>query len=334
MLIAQKAMKSNLLTVQDSHGSKQLSQSHRGKLVQLHRTKEGYATSFDGTKIWYHSVGKGVPIICCNGLGCSTFYFSYIEAYFKKSFQVVTFDYRGHGRSGPPQLKTNFTISSLVKDLKSVLDALKIKQAIFVGHSMGTQIVYEFYKSYPRRCAALIPCFGTFGKPMDTFFDSPLSKYVFEGIYIFNHLFPKLSKTMGLLMARSPFSFQVGGWLKIIKPYMVDKKIVDQYMDHFTKVDPVFLSKLLRDWQQYNSEENLKNIRIPTLIFGADEDKFTPLWVAKKMHHLIPQSELLIVKKGSHVAIVEQPELINLRMEKFLKERVITKTNRLKLSLA
>lgn len=300
--------------------AKTLSESRRGRLVQINQTKEGYTTSFDGTKIWYRSVGKGRPIILCNGLGCSTFYFSYMEKYFKKHFQVITWDYRAHGRSDQPAIRSNHTIDSLTQDLKAVVDALNIEKAIIAGHSMGVQIVYEFYTQYSKHCEALISCFGTFGKPMDTFFNSPLSKYGFEMIYIFNHLFPKAAKFLGNMMVKNPLRIQVGGLLKMLKPYMVDKKIIEEYMNHFTRVDPIFLSRLVKDWQSYDSEEDLKNIQVPTLILGAEEDSFTPNWISKKMYHLIPKSELFVIKKGSHVALIEQPELVNLRIEKFIKE--------------
>ncbi|MBX7148537.1 alpha/beta hydrolase [bacterium] len=307
--------------------TKHKTHSKMAKLSELIQTEEGYATSFDGTKIWYRSVGSGHPIVCCNGLGCSTFYFHYIENYFKRHYRVITFDYRGHGKSENPAKKENHTIESLVADLKCVFDALGVKKATLVGHSMGVQILFEFYSRYKQYCDALIPCFGTFAKPIDTFMDFPASKYVFEVIYHFNHTFPKIAKLLGRLMMKNPLWFQVGGALNVMKPYLVDKKIMEQYIDHIINVDPVFLSSLTKSLQHHDAEDSLKKITVPTLIMGAEDDNFTPLWVSKKMHHLIPRSELFIVKKGSHVALVEQPELINLRIEKFLEERLGKKSS-------
>ena len=158
---------------------------------------------------------------------------------------------------------------------------------------------------------------------MDTLFNFPFSRYVFDLIYLFNHAVPQLSNFIGKILVKNPFWFQMGGLLKIMKPYLVDKKILEQYIDHIVNVDPVFLSDLTRNMQEHTAEDSVKKINIPTLIVGGEEDTFTPVWLSKKMHHLIPNSELFIVKKGSHVALVEQPELINLRMEKFLKEHIL-----------
>lgn len=296
----------------------QITRGRKAKLSTLAQTKEGTTKSYDGTRIWYRSIGFGTPIVCCNGLGCSTFYFNYVENYFKRNYQVITWDYRGHGKSDPPAKRQNHTIHSLLEDLKAVLRALEISKAIMIGHSMGTQVVYEYYSRYPKSCIALIPSFGTFERPMDTFMNFPLSKYFFEVIYTFNHLFPKVSNLIGTLMVKNPFWFHVGGFLNMMKPLLVDKAIMKQYVDHIINVDPIFLSELTREMQAHTAEESLKKIKIPTLILGAEDDTFTPVWLSKKMHHLIPNSQLFIVKKASHVAFVEQPELINLRIEKFI----------------
>jgi len=68
--------------------------------------------------------------------------------------------------------------------------------------------------------------------------------------------------------------------------------------------------------------EHLSKIDVPTLIVAADHDRFTPLWLSQRMHREVPQSEMLVVPSGSHTAVIELPELISLRIERFLKERV------------
>lgn len=298
----------------------------RGKktrLAQLSSVKEGLAKSFDGTLIWYQSQGHGQPIIFCNGLGCSIFYWKHVVDYFKNTNQVIVFDWRGHGKSELPKDEKNISISALSRDLKAVLNALKIKKAVVAGHSMGTQVLYDFYSKYPLSVRALVPCFGTFGRPMDTFYNSPAARYIFAGIYVFNHLFPRLANSIGHLIGRNPLWFQMGSALHLLNPALVDKKVIREYIDHFTSIDSVFLAKLTLSMQEYDAEALLKKIRVPALILAASHDKFTPVWLSRKMHHLIPKSEMMVIRKASHVALIEQSALINLRIEKFLAERVV-----------
>lgn len=300
----------------------QRTQAKRAKLAELVTYKEGFAKSADGTKIWYQSDGKGLPLVFVNGLGCSTFYWKHIVSHFKTKAQVVQFDWRAHGQSQEPKNPEHMTMDHLAEDLRAVFDALKIKKAVLLGHSMGIQVLFDFYSRYPKRVMALIPCFGTFGRPIDTFYNLNISKYVFEGIYLFNHIFPKASSRIGALLVNNPFWYQIGGLLKMHNPGLADRKVLREYLDHFTSIDPILLTKLTRSMQDYSAESILKNIQVPTLIFAADHDQFTPVWLSKKMHHLIPKSEILILKKATHVGLIEQPELLNLRIEKFLAERL------------
>src|SRR4029453_3364341 len=97
---------------------------NKAKLAQLIRVREGDAKSKDGTRIHYRAVGQGLPIVCCNGLGVPSFFWKYLEHSFKNLFQVVVWDYRGHGLSSPPKNMKRATVDALVEDSKAVLDAL------------------------------------------------------------------------------------------------------------------------------------------------------------------------------------------------------------------
>lgn len=303
---------------------KAFSKKNSGTLAQLVRLKEGFTQSFDGTEIYYKSVGLGYPVVLCNGMGVSTFFWKYLENDFKHNFQVVTWDYRGHGRSAPPINKKNVSVHALVEDCRAVLEELKIKKALFVGHSLGTQVVLEFYRVFPKYVGGIVSCLGTFGRPMDFFYNSPISKYAFELFSSLGLLFPKASNVVSKFLIKNPFWYQLGGLLKMINTGMASKSDAQEYMDHILSLDPEFFAKLSRSVQAHTAEGVLNHIKVPTLIIGAENDAFTPVWLAKKMHRIIPNSELFVIRKGSHAALVEQPELINLRIEKFLRERVLT----------
>jgi len=298
-------------------------QKNSGRLAQMMRLKEGFTPSRDGTPIYYKSVGWGFPIVLCNGMGVSTFFWKYLENSFKHDFQVITWDYRGHGRSEPPRDKNNVSVAALVEDCHAVCEELKVKKALFIGHSLGTQVVLEFYRRHPRMVGGIVSCLGTFGRPMDFFYNSPISKYIFEIFTSFGLVFPKQANFISQLLIRNPFWYQLGGLLKMINTGMADKNDAQQYIDHILSLEPLFFSKLSRSVQAHSAEDVLRKIKVPTLIMGGEYDTFTPLWLAKKMHRLIPKSEIFIVKRGSHAALVEQPELVNLRIEKFLRERVL-----------
>jgi pimeloyl-ACP methyl ester carboxylesterase len=64
----------------------------------------------------------------------------------------------------------------------------------------------------------------------------------------------------------------------------------------------------------------LERVLVPTLVIAGEKDLFTPVWVAERMATAIPKAELLVMPEGTHTALVENPLLMNLRIEVFLRD--------------
>lgn len=301
-----------------------VSEKRRGKLISLSTLQEGHTRSFDGTEIFYHSIGKGnPPIVCCNGLGVGTFFWVYLERAFRAKHQVVTWDYRGHGKSDLKNNPENFNLEALIKDCKAVLDKLQTKKAVLVGHSLGVQVILEVYRRWPEKISGLICCFGTYEHPMDYFYNTRLSRPLFEFCHLVGTMFPKQGNMISRLLLKNPLSFWMGGLFKIMNTGMIKKEDCDRYIDHILNVDPLYFTMLLKSAQDHSAEDMLHTIKVPTLIVTGDNDQFTPTWISKKMHRLIPHSELFNMHNSTHAGLVEMPDLINLRIEKFIAERIL-----------
>ena len=67
----------------------------------------------------------------------------------------------------------------------------------------------------------------------------------------------------------------------------------------------------------------LPTVRVPTLVIAGERDFFCPPRVAREMARHIPGAELFVVPGGSHAAIIEQPELFDARLARFLEQRVL-----------
>ncbi|MFN7135022.1 MAG: alpha/beta fold hydrolase, partial [Myxococcales bacterium] len=95
------------------------------------------------------------------------------------------------------------------------------------------------------------------------------------------------------------------------------------YFHHLGVMDPVVFLRTLASAAAHSAWDDLPGIRVPTLIIAGERDRFTPMWLSERMHGAIPGSELLVVPSGSHTAPIELPELIALRIERFLKDRLV-----------
>ena len=68
--------------------------------------------------------------------------------------------------------------------------------------------------------------------------------------------------------------------------------------------------------EHFNNE--VKSIKIPTLLIWGEKDKKVPLVKAKKLNKLIKESEL-VIENGSHFAYLENIEFTRLIIQKFLR---------------
>ena len=53
---------------------------------------------------------------------------------------------------------------------------------------------------------------------------------------------------------------------------------------------------------------------------AAENDAFTPISCAQKLTKTIPNSELMVLADGSHAALIEQPQTINFRIDRFVRD--------------
>ncbi len=287
---------------------------------------ERYATSFDGTKIYYMSAGEG-PVICaCNGIGVSVFFWKYLAEYFGRTHRIILWDYRSHGKSGAAPDYGSLTMSTNALDLKAVLDSAGASEAVLLGHSMGVQTIYEFYRLFPERVAALIPVLGSYGRPMDTFLNTDKMKYLFPVAYRFANCFPHASTRITQMfydvLFFGPIAYAGGKVVKFINWQHFKKEDLIPYLDHMRTLDLRAFLGMARRMQEHSAKDWLPEIKVPVLIISGEDDLFTPWKISAEMHRLIPGSELLTIPRGSHAALVEQPELMNLRIEKFMRERL------------
>ena len=98
--------------------------------------------------------GPGEPLILIHGLGDSPFLFEELADNLKEHFRVIAYSKRGHCKSEISD--SSYDNSTLVSDLKLLLDSLQIPKANLLGWSMGGNEITEFAIQYPDRTNKLI----------------------------------------------------------------------------------------------------------------------------------------------------------------------------------
>lgn len=98
--------------------------------------------------------GHGRRVLLIHGIGSSSGDFNPVISAMREFCQPITIDLRGHGASGKPT--SGYHYSDYVRDLDTVLAALKLEHPIVLGHSLGGIIALMWAAQNPTTPGALI----------------------------------------------------------------------------------------------------------------------------------------------------------------------------------
>lgn len=283
----------------------------------------------DGTRLYACETrgpdAAGVPMICCNGIGVSTFFFDYLERHFSPSRPVIQWDYAGHGKSEFPRDLDGLTMENMADDGSRVLDAFGYERAIWLGHSMGCQVIYEAAHRHPERVAALVPMLGTIGQPVHTFLNMETVSLL--GFMIGHTVATRIPELIGrgqlrLMSSRRlrPLLIRLARLSRLVHPERMRDEDLMTYLDHFARFSPLVFFRMAEHMADHTAEPYLEDIAAPTLVVAGEWDLFTPFHKSEEAAERIPKGKLLFLDEGSHAALVEQPERVHEALEEFLVE--------------
>jgi pimeloyl-ACP methyl ester carboxylesterase len=280
--------------------------------------REKFIESYDGTRLYTAVSGSGEPILLCDGLGCDGYIWRYIREGLASRYQVVRWHYRGHGHSAAPPGLDAIGIEPLRKDLLAVMDAHGLERAAVLGHSLGVQVALDFALEHPERVSALATLCGSYGTPLRTFHGNGRLGLVFPYIQQLVEQFPERAQWVWSKLLTTELTYQVASRLEV-NGKIVRRRDFEPYFRHLAGMDVRVFVRLLEDASRHSVEDRLGEVAQPVLVVGGDRDTFTPGWLSQRMHALIPNAEILMIPGGSHIAPLEIPELVQLRLERFLE---------------
>lgn len=214
---------------------------------------------------------------------------------------LLTFDCRGHGRSGRPHM--TYTAELFARDLAELMDHVGWETAAVAGASMGGCVAQAFGGLYPERTDALglIDTTAWYGPEAPKQFRERAAAAKAKGM-------------QGLI------DFQLGRW----------------FSDSFRaakgpRVDAAVNVFLANDFECYSAtcallgDADLRAYApiflMPVAIIVGEEDYATPVAMAKALHEAIPHSTLAVLPGVRHLTPIEAPGEIASRLRDLLGRR-------------
>jgi pimeloyl-ACP methyl ester carboxylesterase len=222
--------------------------------------------------------GTGLPVIFQHGL-CGDARQT-IEAFPQDPrFRRITVEARGHGGSeaGDPKL---FSVRTFASDVASFIDAHRLAPIVVGGISMGSAIALHLAVYRPGLVRGLI-----LARPAWIVASAPANN-------IPNALVGRLLAELSQEEAR--IAFEANEIARLLVEKAPDN--LSSLRGFFSREPQATTAALLQAIASDGpgvTEEDLRNLKIPTLIIGHDIDYIHPLSYAAAISQLIPHSQLV-----------------------------------------
>ncbi len=234
--------------------------------------------------------------------GSSTIWYKQLRD-FKKHFNVLLLDLRGHGNSKPnikDAFSDKYTFDSITADIIEVLDYENIEKSHFIGISLGTILIRNLAEKYSDRVQSMV-----------------------------------MGGAIMKLNLRSQVLMRLGVIFKSIVPYiwlykffafviMPNKNHRESRSLFVREAKKLYQKEFIR-WFKLTSEINpllrffrAVDIKIPTFyIMGEEDYLFLP--TIKKVVGSHVASTLHVIENCGHVVNVEKPMIFNEQVIKYLQ---------------
>ncbi|MBN6186027.1 alpha/beta hydrolase [Aneurinibacillus sp. BA2021] len=245
--------------------------------------------------LYYEEKGRGTPIVFIHGMGLSHINWHGQMNYFSKSFRTIAYDMRGHGRSGISAVKRpEDYLPALSRDLKQLLEHLKIEKAHFIGYSTGTLVLLQFLHDHQDMCerAVLTGAFPRLGNP-----------YMYAKV--------GLSYLLTLLNASE---YEARG---VARSNGATEKEIAMFTDEALKMRRSEALLLLRTLFSFDLTSFLPKITVPILLLYGGNERY----MMKYRHILLTslsQAEVCLVPHTSHACPTKACHVFNTLVEDFL----------------
>ncbi len=257
----------------------------------------------NGAELYYEEHGRGPEtIVFAHSMLFNCRMFDAQVAALKDRYRCLLFDFRGQGQSQVTD--DGYDLDTLSEDAAALIELLGHPPVHFLGFSMGGMVGMRLAIRRPELLRSLIL--------VDTSADveAPANKRKAALLSFFTRWFgPRLVtwQVMPLFFSRR---------------FRDDPARQDQLREwcgHFEANDRVGVTRAVKGVVSREAViDDLDQIRLPTLILIGEEDVATSPEKSRRMQAAIAGAKLVTIPRAGHMTPVEEPELVNVALGKFL----------------
>ncbi|MAN65078.1 alpha/beta hydrolase [uncultured Hyphomonas sp.] len=273
-----------------------------------------YIKTRDETEIFYRDWGpaEAPPIMFHHGWPLTADDWDNQMLFFlSEGYRVIAADRRGHGRS--QETWTGNDMDTYAADTDDLVTALNLTNVVHVGHSTGGGVVARYVAQHGGGRAAKAVLIGAVPPLMLKTADNP------DGIPM--DVFDDFRRQLSDNRARFFLDVPSGPFFGFNRDHV---ETVEAMVHNWWRQGMMGSAKAHYDciaaFSETDFTEDLKALKVPTLIMHGDDDQIVPLdLTARKAADLVEGSVLKIYEGLPHGMCTTHPELINPDLLDFIR---------------
>jgi proline-specific peptidase len=277
--------------------------------------REGFIP-FQGYKTWYRIVGtreeKGkAPLLCLHGgPGMAHDYLEPLKQVARTGRRVIFYDQLGCGNSDHPHKPSMWTVDLFVEEVAEIRKALGLNEIHLLGQSWGGFLAQEYLLNKPCGIRSLILANSA----------ASTQRWIEQANRLRLELPPEVQQTLkkhededttddpayisatGIYYRRH--LCRLDPWPECLNRTLEQLGLDPEVYNHMWGPTEFHCTGILKDW---NIEDRLNEIDIPTLLLSGRHDESTPA-INNVLHNGIKNSEWVLFENSSHTPHLEETE--------------------------
>lgn len=244
-------------------------------------------------------------MVFAHGFGCDQNMWRFVAPQFENDFQVVLFDHVGAGRSdlSAYDAQKYSTLSGYADDLLEIGEALRLKDAIFVGHSVSAMIGVLASLKAPSMFGRLILV-------------GPSARYIDDVGYVGGFSQKQIEELLEFLEENHM------GWSAAMAPSIIGNpdrpELAEELTNSFCRTDPEIAKAFARVTFTSDNRDDLRRVTVPTLILQCKEDIIASVEVGEFVNRQIEGSKLVVLDATGHCPNLSAPKQVVSAMQSFV----------------